>query len=217
MKNVIFISAPASGKGTYSNMLKERCGYIHISTGDLLRNIVKENSDLGKKVAEVLSKGNLVEDELMFKIIKEKLIKLNKEKSFILDGIPRTIEQAEYLDNLLKELNCDDYCVIYLNIDYEVALKRALGRLSCLNCGASYNKLFDNFKPKEENICDKCGNELISRTDDNEESFKQRFENYKSNTLPILEYYENSNKLTKIDVQNFTNEQIFDIIINVVK
>ena len=79
------------------------------------------------------------------------------------------------------------------------------------------HKLFDNFKPKKENICDKCGNELISRTDDNEESFKQRFQNYKSNTLPILEYYENSNKLTKIDVQNFTNEQIFDIIINVVK
>lgn len=217
MKNIIFIAAPASGKGTYSNMLKERCGYDHISTGDLLRNIVKQNSVLGKEVAAVLNNGDLVNDELMFKIIKEKLSNLENNESFILDGMPRTLNQARYLDKLLKELNYKDYSVIYLNIDYEVALKRAIGRLTCLNCGATYNKFFENFKPKKENVCDKCNNNLISRTDDNEKSFKQRFENYKINTLPILDYYENNNKLTKINIDEFTNEQIFDIIINVVK
>ena len=216
MKNIIFIAAPASGKGTFSNMLKERCGYVHISTGDLLRNIVKTNSKLGKEVAEVLSNGDLVQDELMFKIIKEAILKLEKNKPFILDGIPRTLEQAVYLNELFKELNINDYNVIYLKIGYEVALKRAIGRITCLNCGASYNKYFDNFKPKKENICDKCENTLISRTDDNEESFKQRFENYNKNIIPILEHYQIIDKLTKIDVEEFTNEQIFDIIIDTV-
>lgn len=217
MKNIIFIAAPASGKGTFSNMLMERCGYSHISTGDLLRNIVKTNSTLGNEVAKVLEQGKLVSDELMFKIIKDALSNIDKNKPFILDGLPRTINQAKYLDELFKELNIVNYEVIYLNVGYEIALKRAIGRLSCLNCGATYNKFFEDFKPQKENICDKCGNELISRTDDNEESFKQRYETFKVSTLPILDYYENNNKLTKIDLEEFTNEEVFDIIVKAVK
>lgn len=216
MKNIIFIAAPASGKGTFSNMLMERYGYNHISTGDVLRNIVKTNSKLGKEVAEILKKGNLVDDELMFKIIKEEILSLNSNKPFILDGLPRTLDQAIYLDKLFDELKVNNYSVIYLDINYEVALKRAIGRITCINCGATYNKFFEDFKPQKDNICDKCNHELISRTDDNEDSFKQRFENYVKNTLPILNYYENQNSLTKINVENFTNEQIFDIIINAV-
>lgn len=216
MKNIIFIAAPSSGKGTFSNMLMERYGYFHISTGDLLRNVAKTNSDFGKEVAKILSEGNLVKDEIMFQIIKDAILNLEVDKPFILDGLPRTLEQAVYLDKMFEELHIKDYKVIYLNIDYEVALKRALGRITCLNCGATYNKFFEKFKPKQNNICDKCGNELISRTDDNEKTFKQRFDNYVKNTLPILEYYNNKNNLTKINVEEFTNEQIFDIIINTV-
>ncbi len=216
MKNVIFIAAPASGKGTYSSMLMERYGYNHISTGDLLRNIVNSNSELGKEVSSVLSSGKLVNDELMFKIIKDALNKINDDKPFILDGVPRTLDQAKYLDILFKELNIPDYKVIYLNVDKEIAKKRAIGRLSCLKCGATYNKFFEGFKPKKENICDKCNNELVTRSDDNEESFNKRFDSYITNTLPILDYYQDCDKLEKIDTADFTHEEIFDIILNMV-
>ena len=217
MKNIIFIAAPASGKGTLSKILEERCGYNHVSTGDLLRNITKEDSDLGKEVAEVIQSGKLVNDELMFKIIKNKLEELGSDKPFILDGMPRTLDQAEYLDTLFNDLGNTNYKVIYLDIDSEVALKRALGRLSCTTCGASYNKYFDEFKPKEENICDKCGSTLISRSDDNEESFKVRFKSFIDNTLPIVDYYRKQDKITNIDCSKYTNDEIFDIIIDVVK
>lgn len=217
MKNVIFIAAPATGKGTFSNMLMERYGYSHISTGDLLRNIVKTNTSLGNEVSEVLKSGKLVNDELIFKILKDALKQMDLNNPFIIDGLPRNINQAYYLNDLFNELNINDYLAINLDLEYEIALKRALGRLSCLNCGATYNKFFEEFKPKNENICDKCGNELNSRTDDNEESFKERFETYQNNVKSILEYYETSNKLLKINTHEFTNEEIFDIIINAVK
>lgn len=216
MKNIIFIAPPASGKGTYSNMLKERYDYVHISTGDLLRNIIASGSDLGKEVEAVISKGNLVGDHLMFEIIKDALNSLEKNKPFILDGLPRTLDQVHYMEKLFEELNIKDYVVIYLDIDYQTALKRATGRLSCLNCGATYNKYFDAFKPKKENICDKCESSLNTRSDDNEESFSKRFTVYQENTAPILKYYEEKEKLKKIEVAQFTNEEIFAIISRVV-
>lgn len=217
MKNLIFIAAPASGKGTLSSILKERCGYSHVSTGDVLRNKIKEESDLGREVAEVIQSGKLVNDELMFKIIREELEGLDKSKPFILDGLPRTIDQAIYLETLFSELNIDNYQVIYLAINEDTALKRALGRQTCTKCGASYNKYFENFMSKKENICDKCGENLISRADDNEESFKIRFKSFIDNTLPIVDYYKNNDKLVKIESDKYTNEEIFDIIVDVVK
>lgn len=217
MKNIIFIAAPASGKGTLSSLLKERCGYIHISTGDLLRNIIKEKSELGLEVEKVISGGNLVNDELMFKIVRKELESIDKSKSFILDGLPRTLDQAKYLDTLFSELGINDYQVIYLDIDEETASKRALGRQTCTNCGASYNKFFEEFMPNKEGICDKCGNELISRSDDNEESFKVRFKNFLNNTLPIVDYYKEENKISNIDCSKYSNDEIFDIIVSMVK
>ena len=217
MKNIIFIAAPASGKGTLSSLLKERCGYNHISTGDLLRNIIKEKSELGLEVEKVISGGKLVNDELMFRIVREHLENIDREKPFILDGLPRTLDQAKYLDTLLSELNINDYKVIYLDIDEETASKRALGRQTCTNCGASYNKFFEDFMPKEEGICDKCGKELISRSDDNEESFKVRFQTFTDNTLPILDYYRNEDKVSDIDCSKYTNDEIFDMIVSMVK
>lgn len=212
MKSVIFIAPPAAGKGTQSSRLED-LGYIHISTGDMLREEISSGSKLGMEIKEIIDKGNLVSDELVYELIKNKLN--NITKPFILDGYPRTLTQAESLDNLLQELNLNNYEVIYLDLPFEEALKRALGRLTC-SCGASYNIYYENLAPKEEGICDKCGKELTKRCDDNEESFKVRFDTFINNTKPIKEYYENKNKLHIIDALA-SNEEITDKIKEILK
>ncbi len=195
MKSVIFIAPPAAGKGTHSKRL-QTLGYEHISTGDMLREEISLGTDLGKEISEIINKGELVSDDLVHSLIKKRLMHI--DKPFILDGYPRTIKQAENLNNLFQELNIQDYEVIYLEISLEEAMKRALGRLSC-SCGETYNIYNENFKPKKDGICDKCGKALIKRSDDNEESFKVRFETFMNSTKPIKEYYEKKNKLHSID------------------
>ncbi len=191
MKSVIFIAPPASGKGTQSEILKN-LGYLHISTGDMLREEINKETSLGLEIKEILAKGNLVNDEIVNKLIENKL--KNIAGPFILDGYPRTLEQAEYLNNLFNSLDIYNYEVIYLDISLEEALKRALGRLTC-SCGASYNKYYDELKPQVDGICDKCGKTLKTRDDDNEESFRIRFKTFKENTEPIKNYYEKMSKL----------------------
>ena len=212
MKSVIFIAPPAAGKGTQSSRLED-LGYIHISTGDMLREEIASGSKLGMEIKEIIDKGNLVSDELVYELIKNKLD--NITKPFILDGYPRTLTQAESLDNLLQELNLNNYEVIYLDLPFEEALKRALGRLTC-SCGASYNIYYENLAPKKDGICDKCGESLTKRCDDNEESFKVRFETFINNTKPIKEFYENKNKLHIIDALA-SNEEITDKIKEILK
>lgn len=196
MKSVIFIAPPAAGKGTQSSKLED-IGYIHISTGDMLRNEITTGSKLGLEIKEIIDKGNLVSDELVYELIKKRLE--GNTSPFILDGYPRTLKQAQMLDKLFKELNIDNYEVIYLDLPFEEALKRALGRLTC-SCGASYNIYYENALPKVAGICDKCGQKLIKRCDDNEESFKVRFETFIKNNEPIKEFYQNKNKLHTVDV-----------------
>ena len=207
MKSVIFISPPAAGKGTQSNRLID-LGYIHISAGDMLREEIAKESDLGLKIKDIMNSGSLVSDEIVFELIRNKLINLNKP--FILDGFPRTIIQARLLDNLLNDLKIKDYRVIYLDISMEEALKRALGRLTC-KCGASFNSEFETLKPKVTGICDKCGSVLEKRSDDNEESFKVRFENFIKNTEPITKFYEDKNILHRIDT-TIDSEKITEMI-----
>lgn len=207
MNNVIFIAPPAAGKGTQSSRLTE-LGYIHISAGDMLREEVAKKTELGNEINEIISKGLLVSDELIFELISNKLTSI--EKPFILDGFPRTITQAKLLDELLNNINRNNYKVIYLDIELEDALKRALGRLTC-KCGASYNSEFEALKPKVANICDKCGSVLEIRSDDNEESFRVRFETFLKNIEPIVEYYESKNRLYKIDTK-IDSEKITEMI-----
>ena len=207
MKSVIFIAPPAAGKGTHSKRL-ESLGYMHISTGDMLREEISKNTPMGKEIENIISKGNLVSDELVHGLIKNCLV--NIRTPFILDGYPRTLKQAEMLDNLFQELKITNYEVIYLEISLEEAMKRALGRLSC-SCGETYNIYDEKFKPQKEGICDKCGRELVKRSDDNEESFKVRFESFITNTKPIKEYYERKNKLHCIDTMQ-ENEKITERI-----
>ena len=209
MKNIIFIAPPAAGKGTQSNMLKEKFGYNHISTGDMLREAINSGSEIGKEVKNIIDKGELVSDDLIIKLVKDKLTSL-KGKPFILDGFPRTHNQAESLDEILT----DDYIVIYLDLDESEAINRITGRLTC-NCGKSYNVNIDKLKPKVDGICDNCGSILIKRDDDNVESFKVRFKTFLDNTDSILKYYEDKEKLIKIDV-NKDVQDIFESILEVI-
>ena len=208
MKNIIFIAPPAAGKGTQSNMLKEKFGYNHISTGDMLREATSSGSKLGMEVKNIIDKGELVSDVLIIKLVKDKLTSL-KGKPFILDGFPRTLNQAKSLDEILT----DDYIVIYLDLDESEAINRITGRLTC-NCGKSYNVNIDKLKPKVDGICDNCGSILIKRDDDNVESFKVRFKTFLDNTDSILKYYEDKEKLIKIDV-NKDVQDIFESILEV--
>lgn len=202
MKNVIFIAPPAAGKGTQSERLME-IGYEHISTGDMLREEINKNTVLGKEINEIIIKGKLVSDELVFELITNKITNLSKP--FILDGFPRTINQAKLLDELFQKLNITNYEVVYLDVSLDVALKRALGRLTC-SCGSSYNIYNENLKPKLENICDKCGKVLVKRNDDNEESFKVRFETFLNNIEPIKDFYREKGRLHIIDTMLSTEE-----------
>ena len=216
MKNIIFIAPPAAGKGTVSDYLVSNYNYEHISTGDLLREEIKSGSDLGKEIDEIISNGGLVSDEFMIKLMEEKLTKLDKDKPFILDGFPRTILQAEKLDEMLITNKVINNLVIYLDISLDEALKRVMGRVICPKCKRSYNLTNDKLKPIKDNICDNCGIELEKRKDDNEETFKIRFESYLKNTKPILDYYKDKNILKWVDA-TLEMDNMFHIIVGEAK
>lgn len=214
MKNIIFIAPPAAGKGTQSELLCEKYGYAHISTGDLLRS-VNPTSELGIEINNLMKTGSLVSDEIIFKLIEERLQKEDIKNGFILDGFPRTIKQAIAYEELVNKLNLKDYVVIYIKISENEAMNRALGRIGCTSCGKIYHKV--NSKPKTEGICDVCGGSLTSRDDDNEESFKKRFVTYLEKTQPLIDYYKKANKLVEIpsnDDKYITNEMIEKVIID---
>ena len=201
MKNIIFIAPPAAGKGTISDMLKNKYKYEHISTGDLLRNIDK-NSDLGKQVDDLISKGQFVPDNIVMKLLSNRLTEIGKNKSFILDGCPRNMQQVNLLVDVFDKLRIDKYVVIYLEIDYVKAMERTLGRLLCPNCKKGYNEFNDELKPKVNGICDICGTSLIKRSDDTEETFKVRYETYLKETKPVVDYFKVINKLKVIEADD---------------
>lgn len=210
MKNIIFIAPPAAGKGTQSNLLKDKYDYVHISTGDMLREIVSSNTELGEAVKNIIDKGNLVSDDLIFELLKNKLSNI-EGKPFILDGFPRTLNQALFLDNNLK---IENYIVIYLELSKADAVKRINGRLTC-SCGKSYNLNDNNLKPKVTDICDVCGKKLVKRDDDNLEAFKIRFDVFLKNIKPLIDYYKDKNKLKVVNVNRDVND-IFREILKVV-
>lgn len=208
--NIIFIAPPAAGKGTQSSLLKENFGYLHLSTGDLLRAEIKKKTDLGTRIEKIISKGELVSDEIITELLKNELNKIS-DKKFILDGYPRNINQAKILNELFAETNINNYIALYLDLDGELALKRALGRVVCSNCGESYNIYFQNLQPKENDICDKCHSKLIKRSDDDEETFRKRFKTYLEVTNPLLDYYKKQNRLYIIDASQDSNQIFADI------
>lgn len=209
MKNIIFIAPPAAGKGTQSELLVSEFGYNHISTGDLLRSKQNDGSELGNYIKDLLSQGKFVDDDIVTKLLSDKLSSI--DGPFILDGYPRNIEQANILENVLNSLNLSIDAVIYLNVDSETAMKRALGRVSCPKCNKIYNKYIEEKMPKVTNVCDDCGVELIGRSDDNEESFKIRFDTYINQTQPLLDYYKSNGLLVIIDKVNTPNETFEEV------
>ena len=209
--NVIFIAPPAAGKGTQSALLEEKYGYKHLYTGDLLREEIKKGNELGEKIQNIISKGELVSDDIITELLKNELSKIKNER-FILDGYPRNIAQANTLANIFAELDINNYGAIYIDIDEETATKRVLGRIVCSKCGASYNKYFQKLMPKEEGICDKCGSELTERSDDNEETFKTRFQTYVNVTAPVIDYYKNLNKLYIVNAEDDSNTTFNKIV-----
>lgn len=215
MKNIIFIAPPAAGKGTQSDLLVKKYGYVHISTGDLLRNEVASGSELGEELSSIMKSGGLVSDEIVTELLKNRLDQDDARKGFILDGYPRTVSQAETLNKLANELNLSLDVAIYLDMDETTAMHRALGRITCPNCNRGYNKYEETMKPKQENVCDDCNVALTSRSDDNEETFKARFSSYIENTEPLLNYYKEVGILNIVD-NSGTPEETFNKIGSVV-
>ncbi len=197
--NIIWIAPPAAGKGTYSSLLKEKYGFNHIGAGDALREQISLKTEIGKEVESIINKGEMVNDELMAKLIEAKLKSLDLTKPFMLDGYPRKMNQAQDYEQILKKLNLDVDKVIFINISKETGLKRILGRLNCPNCKRSYNKFLKDTMPKTEGICDDCKTPLISRVDDTKESYETRYNVYMTETKPVIEYYKNLGKLIEID------------------
>jgi adenylate kinase len=180
--NLIIFGPPGSGKGTYASRLQLKLGIPAIATGDILREIVKEETKLGRKVKEYMSKGELVPDDVVIEVTKERLSRNDCRKGFILDGYPRTIDQAKALDGLVKVDT-----VMLLTVSEWIIVERLSSRRICKNCGEVYNIRF--LKPKKEGVCDKCGGELYQRMDDTPKVIKDRLKVYERQTQPLLEYY----------------------------
>ena len=180
--NAIIFGAPGSGKGTYALRLQAKLGVDVVAMGDIFREIMKEDTELGKKVKGYVEKGLLVPDDIVIEVLKHRLAKIPKGKGFILDGYPRTLEQAETLEGIAKI----DVIILLMVPDW-IIIERLSTRRICKNCGAVYNIRF--LKPKVENICDKCGGPLYQRSDDTPEVIKKRIQVYEAQTQPILQLF----------------------------
>jgi adenylate kinase len=181
LKAIIF-GAPGAGKGTYSSRLQAKLGVDVIAMGDIFRESVKQNSALGKKVKSFVEKGALVPDDVVVEVLKERLSRVPKGKGFLLDGFPRTIDQANTLEGIT---NID--VILLLDVPDEIIIQRLSSRRICKKCGEVYNIRF--LKPKVEGVCDKCGGELYQRSDDNPEVIKNRLQVYKNQTEPLIAHY----------------------------
>ena len=193
-KELLFMGPPASGKGTQTHRLAQETGLPHVDTGSLLRAAIKNQTEAGLIAKSYIDKGQLAPIEIVARIIKERLMEADCQKGFILDGFPRSLEQALALDEIKKEIDkdCDvDFKVINFEIPEEALLERIINRVSCPSCGEIYNKKFT--PPKKDGICDKCNTELTQRKDDTEEVAKSRFATYHKETEPLINFYSKEN------------------------
>jgi len=214
--NVIFLAVQGAGKGTFAKMLQDKYDYAHISTGDILRERAMVDDELGKKIKDMIDNGIFVPNDIIYEAIEYKITQPECEKGYILDGFPRNLEQAKGYDKLLKKLGKDLGVVINLTIPEELLKKRIIGRRICKNCGDIYNIYFEDFMPKVEGVCDKCGGELYQRNDDNEESMNTRIKTYYEVTEPIIDYYKEKGVLKTIDSSQ-GNDIVFKIIENILR
>lgn len=199
MKNIILLAVQGAGKGTAAKALKEKYGYVHISTGDILRERSSVDDELGRKIKDLIDNGIFVPNDIIYEAIEYRITQPDCEKGYILDGFPRNLEQAEGYDKILDKLGKDLGIVINLTVPEEMLKERIIGRRICRDCGAIYNIYNPEFKSKVEGVCDKCGGETYQRADDNEESMKKRIQTYFEVTEPIIEYYNKKGVLKTVD------------------
>ncbi|WP_457601475.1 adenylate kinase [Hydrogenivirga sp.] len=192
--NLVFLGPPGAGKGTQAKRLAQELGLKHISTGDILREAVKNETPLGKKAKEYMDRGELVPDDLIIALIEEVM---PPGGGVIFDGFPRTIAQAEALDRMLEKKGMGVDKVVLFDVPDEVVVERLSGRRVCPNCGAVYHVKFN--PPKRDEVCDRCGTKLIQREDDREEVVRNRLEVYRKQTAPLIEYYEDKGILIRLD------------------
>ena len=202
--NLILLGAPGAGKGSQAAHLVRKLGVVHISTGDMLREARRSGTELGKKAAEYMDAGKLVPDEVVIGLVEERLGRPDAQKGFILDGFPRTVAQADALLALLEKMGKKIDHVILLEVPEEVLVRRLSGRRSCPKCGRPYHVEFS--PPKNDNLCDECGVELVWREDDRPEAVRQRLKVYEEQTAPLIDYFENKGMLRRIDGQGTVEE-----------
>lgn len=216
-KELVFLGPPASGKGTQTSKLSQHLNFPHVDTGSLLRKALAEGTPDGLVAKSYIEKGQLVPVEIVASIIKTRLGESDCANGFILDGFPRSTEQAEMLGDMLKEIDAGkdvSFKVIYFDIDQQLLLNRIIYRRSCAKCGKIYNLL--SLKPQKDGVCDDCGAELIQRKDDTEETAKARFDTYFKETAPLIEFYEKKGLLTKIDANGDVDE-VWEKLLEAVK
>lgn len=216
-KELVFLGPPACGKGTQTSKLSVFLNFPHVDTGSLLRKAIQDKTSDGLIAQSYIDKGQLVPVDIVAAIIKNRLQADDCKNGFILDGYPRSIEQAELLEGMKQEINAGeevDFKVLYFDIDQELLLNRIIYRRSCAKCGKIYN--LQSLKPRKEGICDDCGCELVQRKDDTEETARARFETYFEQTAPLIKFYEEKGFLKKINA-NGTVDEVWDRLLEAIK
>ena len=209
---IIMLGAPGAGKGTQAKMIADKYKVPHISTGDIFRANIKNGTELGKEAKQYMDKGLLVPDELTVKILLDRVSQADCENGYVLDGFPRTIPQAEVLDKALTELGDQIDYAMDVNVPDENIIKRMSGRRACLACGATYH--IEHIPPKKEGVCDRCGEALVLRDDDKEETVKNRLNVYHEQTQPLIEYYTGKGILKEVD-GTVPMQQVFEAITDI--
>ena len=197
--NLVLMGLPGAGKGTQADKIVEKYGIPHISTGDMFRAAMKEGTELGLQAKSFMDKGELVPDDVTIGIVRERLSKDDCQKGFLLDGFPRTVPQADALENLLVDLNRKIDFVINIDVDKSILMERLTGRRICKECGATYHLVFN--PPAKEDKCDRCGGELYQRADDNAATVQNRLDVNIKQSKPLLDFYETKGYLRTIDGQ----------------
>ena len=196
---IVFMGPPGAGKGTQAEKIIENYQIQHISTGDMFRKAIKDQTELGMEAKRYMDQGALVPDHVTIGIVKDRLSESDCKSGFLLDGFPRTVDQAKALDEILTSLDSKIDYVINIDVDLNILKERLTGRRICRSCGATYHKIFN--PSAVEGVCDKCGGELYQRKDDNEETVGNRLDVYVSQTKPLLDYYSLAGNLVNINGQ----------------
>lgn len=210
MLRTILLGPPGAGKGTQAAKIVEKYGVPHISTGDIFRENIKKGTELGKKAQEYMNRGELVPDDLVIEIATTRLLEDDCRNGFLLDGFPRTVYQAEKLDEFLAARGSKIDKVLDIAVEKEELITRLTGRRVCKSCGASFHVV--NIPPKQEGVCDYCGGELIQRADDNLETVTNRIDVYEAQTMPLIDYYEKAGNLVHIDGSTGLENVFADIV-----